>query len=79
MPCGAELKNLAASAEDKREVCSIPRSGISPGVGNGNPLQYPHLGNPMVGRAWRATVHGLTKSQTLLSNFHLTSHFRVGQ
>ena len=47
MPGGAELKNLAASAEDKKEVCSIPRSGRSPGVGNGNPLQYSCLENSM--------------------------------
>ena len=36
----------------------------SPGVGNGNPLQYSCLGNPMDRGAWRATVHGAAKSQT---------------
>ena len=38
-----------------------------PGGGNGNPLQYSHLGNPMDRGAWRATVHGVTKSWTRLS------------
>ena len=45
----------------------IPESGRLPGVGNGNPLQYRCLENSMDGGAWRATVHGITKSQTLLS------------
>ena len=47
----------------------IPGSGRSPGEGNGNPLQYSFLENPMDGRAWWATVHGVSKSQTRLSNF----------
>jgi len=38
------------------------------GEGNGNPLQYTCLGNPMDGEAWRATVYGVTKSQTQLSD-----------
>ena len=46
----------------------IPGSGRSPGKGNGNPLQYFCLGNPMDRGTWRATVHGVTKSQTQLSN-----------
>ena len=41
----------------------------SPGEGNGNPLQYSCLENPMVGGAWWTTVHGVTKSQTRLSDF----------
>ena len=45
----------------------IPGSGRSPGVGNGNPLQYSCLGNPMDGGAWWATVHGVTQSWTWLS------------
>ena len=40
-----------------------------PGEGNGNPLQYSCLENPMDGEAWWATVHGVTKSQTRLSDF----------
>ena len=39
----------------------IPVSGISPGEGNGNPLQYSCLGNPMDGGAWQDTVHGDVK------------------
>ena len=45
------------------------RSGRSPGVGNGNPLQYSCLENPMDGRAWWAIVHGVEKSQTQLSDW----------
>ena len=47
---------------------SIPGSGRSPGGGNGNPLQYSCLGNPMDRGAWRATVHGVAKDQTRLSS-----------
>ena len=46
----------------------IPGSGRSPGEGDDNPLQYSHLGNPMDRGDWEATVHGLTKSQTRLSD-----------
>ena len=46
---------------------SIPGSGRSPGEGNGNPLQYSGLENPMDRGAWWATVHGVTKSQTRLN------------
>ena len=41
---------------------SIPGWGRSPGNGNGSPLQYSFLGNPMDREAWRATVHGVAKS-----------------
>ena len=47
---------------------SIPESGRSPGGGHGNQLQYSCLENPMDRGAWRATVHGVAKSQTLLNN-----------
>ena len=43
--------------------------------GNGNPLQYSCLENPMDGEAWQATVHGVAKSQTLLGDFTLTFTF----
>ena len=46
----------------------IPELERSPGEGNGNPLQYSCLENPMDRGAWQATVHGITKSQTGLSN-----------
>ena len=45
-----------------------------PQVGNGNPLQYSCLKNPMDRRAWKATVHGVTKSQTQLSTHTLMAH-----
>ena len=51
-----------------RDTGSIPESGRSPGEGNSNPLQYSCLGNPMDRGAWWATVRGVTKSQTQLSN-----------
>ena len=41
------IKNLPAKAGDPRDVGSVPESGRSPGKGNGNPLQYSWLGNPM--------------------------------
>ena len=49
LPGGSEGKALACNAED---LGSIPESGRSPGEGNGNPLQYPCLENPMDGEAW---------------------------
>ena len=57
-PGGAEVKVSACSVGD---LGSIPGSGRSPGEGNGNPLQYSCLGNPMDGGAWWATVHGLQR------------------
>ena len=45
-----------------------PGLGRSPGEGNGNPLQYSHLGNPVDRGAWLATVHGNAKSWTRLSD-----------
>ena len=47
---------------------SIPGSGRSPGEGNGNPLQYSRLENPMDRGAWQATVHGITKGRRQLSS-----------
>ena len=44
--------------------------GRSPGDGSGYPLQYSYLENPMDREAWQAIVHGVTKSQTQLSDFH---------
>ena len=60
------IKSLPANAGDIRDVGLIPGSGRSPGGGNGNSLQYSCLENPMDRGAWRATVHGITKSQTRL-------------
>ena len=58
------VKNPTANAGDTRDMGSIPGSGRSPGGGHGNPLQYSCLENPMDRGAWRATVHGVAKSQT---------------
>ena len=52
--------------------CGRPGLGRSPGEGNGNPLQYSCLENPMDGGAWWATVHGVAKSWTRLSGFTFT-------
>ena len=49
------------SACNAKDLGSIPGSGRSPGEGNGNPLQYSCLENPMDRGAWRATVHGVTR------------------
>ena len=63
---GSDGKASACNAGDPG---SIPRLGRSPGEGNGNPLQYSCLENSMDGGAWWATVHGVAKSWTQLSNF----------
>ena len=60
------VKNLCASAGDRRDVGSVPGSGRFPGGGNGKPLQYFCLENPMDREAWQATVHGGVKSQIRL-------------
>ena len=56
------------------ETCSIPVLGRSPGEGNGNPLQYSCLKNPMDSVAWRATVHSVTKSWTKLKGLSTHAH-----
>ena len=48
-----------------------------PGEGNGNPLQYSCLANPMDGGAWWAAVHGVARSRTRLTNFTFTFHFHA--
>ena len=65
-PGGASGKEPPAKAGDVRDMGSIPESGISPGGGNGNLLQYSCLGDSMDRRAWQPTVHRVTKSQTRL-------------
>ena len=64
-PGGSEVK---ASASNMGDLGSIPGLGRFPGEGNGNPLQYSCLENPMDGGAWWATVHGVAKSRTQLSD-----------
>ena len=69
-PGGSISKESACSAGDQG---LIPGSGRSPGEGNGKPLQYSCLESPMDKGAWWATVHGVTKSWTRLSDFTLNT------
>ena len=66
-------QTVKASAYHVGGQGSIPGLGRSPGEGNGTPLQYSCLENPMDGGVWWATVHRVTKSQTRLSDFTFTS------
>ena len=59
------VKNLPANVGDIKDVGSIPGSGRSPGEGNGNPLQYSCLENPMDRGAWWATVYGASKESDM--------------
>ena len=61
-PGGAVVKNLSANAGAAGDICSIPGLGRSPGVRNGNPLQYSCLENPMDRGTWWATVPGVTET-----------------
>ena len=65
-PGGSDSKESACSAGDPAR--SIPGLGRSPVEGNGSPLQYSCLENPMDRGAWQAMVHGVIKCQTLLSD-----------
>ena len=67
-PNGTVVKNLPCSARDVRDVCLIPGSERSLGVGNDNPLQYSYLQSSMYRGAWQATVNGVVKSWTQLSD-----------
>ena len=58
------VKNLPVNAGDTTDGGSILGLGRSPAEGNGNPLQYSRLGNPLDRGAWQATVHGVAKGQT---------------
>ena len=71
-PGGSDGKAIVCNSGD---LGSVPGSGRSPGERNGNPLQYSCLENFMDGGAWQATVHGVAKSRTRLSNF--TGHHSV--
>ena len=66
-PGGSEVKNPCANAGD---IGSVPGSRRFPGEGNGNPLQYSWLENFKDKGNWRATLHGVAKSQTRLSMQH---------
>ena len=60
------VKNPPANTGDAGDMDSIPESGRSSGEGNGNPLQYSCLENPMDRGTWWTIVHGVAKSQTQL-------------
>jgi len=63
------VKNLLAHAGNSSDVCSIPGLRRSLGVRNGNPLKFSFLENSMDRETWLATVDGVTKSQTQLSDW----------
>ena len=69
LPHGSVVKNPLANARDESSILGL---GRSPGVGNGNPIRYSCLGNPMNRGAWWATVHRVTNSQTLSNWVHRT-------
>ena len=72
-------------SDGKESICnvgdlgSIPGLGRSPGEGNANPFQYSCLENSMDRGAWQATVYGVTKSQTGLSDFHFQGKISLTQ
>ena len=59
------VKNLPASVKDAGDMGLIPGLGRCPGEGNGNPLQYSCLGNPIDRGAWQVTVHGFAKESDM--------------
>ena len=71
-PGGSDGK---ASAYNVGDLGSIPGSGISPGEGNGNPLQYSCLENPVDRGVWRATVHGMAGVIHNLGLYHHHSEY----
>ena len=76
------VKNLPTNAGDTGDTDFIPGSGRSPGEGNGNPLQYSCLGNPVDRGAWQGAAHGATKSWTehaCTSKENIASFFRSMQ
>ena len=68
------VKNPPASAGDTRDQGSFPGSGRSPGEGNGDPLQYSCLGNPMDRGARQAMVHGGHKDSDITKSEHTRTH-----
>ena len=72
------VNNMPNNAGDTRDKVLILGSGRFPGVGNGNTLQYPLLGNSVNRGAWYATLHGVTKSQIRPSNLSRT-HARASK
>ena len=83
MPGGSAVKNLPAVQEACRRcrfdlwIGKIPCSRKWYGEGNGTPLQYSCLENPMDGGAWKAAIHGVANSRTRLSGFTFTFHLHA--
>ena len=77
LPGGSVGQESSCNAGGRGDAGVSPGSGRSPGGGNGSPLQYPCLKNPMDGGAWRATVHGVTMG-TRLSAAHTWDEERGG-
>ena len=72
------VNNLLANGGDVREAVSIPGSRRSSGVGNGNPLQFSCLENPMDRGAWWATVLGVSESdRTEPAHMYTRTHARI--
>ena len=74
------VKNPSVNAGDIKDIGLISGLGRSPGGGNGNPLQYSCLENPMDRGAWCATVHEVSKSQRrlkLLSTQHIHCYYYI--
>ena len=68
---GSDGKEPACNADD---LGLIPGSGRSLGEGNGNPLQYSYLENPMDGEAWQSTPHGIAELNTTERDTHIHTH-----
>ena len=80
IPGGTSRKEPAcqsANAGDVRDASSIPGLGRSPGEGNGTPLHYSCLENPVNGGAWKAAVDGVAEGRKQLSDFTFTFHFHA--
>ena len=71
---GASGKNPPGGAGYVRDVGLVPGPGRSRGEGNGSPLQYSYLGNPMDRGVWGATVHGVAEVDTTKVTYHACRH-----
>ena len=73
-PSGLSSKESTFNAGDTGDMASIPGSGRIPGEGNGYPLQYSCLEDPMDRGVWRASVHRVSKSRTRLKRLSMHTH-----
>ena len=78
-PGGTVVQNLPANAGDTRHMGSIPGSERSPGVGNGEPLQYSCLENPMNRGTWQATAHAGAALDTVKDCTHTPANTELGK